>query len=121
MVDHSLARQRRVRASRAGPSAGDFIFTMIGDRVSRMLTRPSEINSKLKDIETTAASSRRSPRKRMPRPGMQPLAGPEEDVLLSLYNVIAQLSSELSELRDEQRILRTQVAELHRVVLLDEV
>jgi hypothetical protein len=94
---------------------------MIDDRVSRMLTRSSEINSRLEDIETTAASSRRSPRKRTPPPDMQPPAGPEEDVLVSLYNVIAQLSSELSELRDEQRILRTQVDELYRLVLPDEV
>jgi hypothetical protein len=44
-----------------------------------------------------------------------------DDVLDSLSCTIAQLLGELSELRNEQRILRTQIDEFHKVVLSDEV
>jgi hypothetical protein len=87
---------------------------MIDDCLTRMLTKSSEIESCLEDLE--AASKTGFPTRRAR--GQQRTG---DDVLRLLIDALGQLSGELSDLRDEQRILRTQVDELHRAVLSDDV
>jgi vacuolar-type H+-ATPase subunit I/STV1 len=121
MVDHSLARKRNFLASRNSPSADDSLADVVDDCVSRMLKRSGKIDSRREDTKTAATSSQRFPRQKPPCRDLQPPARPDDDVLRSLSRAIAQLSEELSELRNEQRILRTQIDEFHKVVLSDEV
>jgi hypothetical protein len=127
MVDHSLARKKLFLGLRGSPGSGDAVFDMIDDRVSRMLTKSSEIDSRLRDLELASKSgspttqSSQSTWAADPQKRRATAATASDGVLRPLFDALERLSTELSDLRNEQKILRTQVDELHRVVLSDDI
>jgi hypothetical protein len=127
MIDHSLARKRSTHGSPRVQEELDPLFDMIDERVDRMVQRSSTIDSQLDDLEARSRSPSLAPVSSSPVEGLVPSSQPHvalearDDAFEALYEAIANLSAEITAVREEQRILSVQATELHRVVRAGEL
>jgi hypothetical protein len=109
MVDRSVARGRDAHGS--PPLRGEFdtFFDMIDSRLTQLLTKSNAIDIRLGELEVKSRSGSRTRKKRL-----------AADELPSLNEAISALSTQITAARNEQQILRSRVAELHRAALSDD-
>jgi hypothetical protein len=125
MVDRSNARKRDSHNSPPIRAEFDTFFDMIDSRLTQLLTKSSAIDIRLEELEFKSKSGSRtrksiSPESRVEKASARKISTPRDD-LPSLREAISVLTAQITAVRNHQLTLSSQVAELHRAVLSDEL